>query len=1187
MKCYSLLFVIFLPFLTQAQFNPPVRLTYSDSISYLSYNNAQCIAVSGQNVHVTWTDRRDGAGEVFYKRSLDGGINWTTDLRLTADDNIFSGRPTIATWNNQVHIVWMDRRDGNNELYYKRSNNNGNTWSDDVRLTNNGSNSEYPSMALDFQTLQLVWNDDRDGQNEIYYKRSINGGLSWTGDIRITNQAGDSFKPSIAISDTLVHVVWEDLRNGTSEIFYKNSTNKAMTWGNDTKLSNSTTDCYSPCISANGDIAFATWDDNRTANSEIYGRRTINGGVSWSADANYTNTGGDSYDAFHAFSGTYMSMIFTESNNNDPDIYLKFSSDAGLTWNNFINSIDVNFSDSGQPFLAIEGAAVHVLYQDDNNGNLEIMYSRDPNGNPFDPPQSPVWAHPINSPQTDIAYAMTSDAKSNIYVAGSFSGTVDFDQGPDVFNLTSLGSTDAFIYKMTPGGSLLWAKQIGGSQTDNAYDIALDANGDIVLTGSFHFIVDFDPGPNVANISAYGQEDVFVVKLDSDGNYIWSKRAGGVGRDEPQSIALAESNNIYITGYFAETADFDPGPNTNNLVSQGEEDIFIFSLDEQGELSWAKSIGGTDFDAGRSIAVNENSVVVTGGFKSMADFNPGNGQQDLTSFGENDIFIVQMDTLGELAWAKQFGGTGEDEGSAIILDAAGNVYATGYSTNSVTTSYKEDIMVYALTPSGGFRWNHRTGRSGSDMGKAIAFSHDYLYVTGMFENTVDFHPGSQEIELKASGGKDIFLEKLDAQDGDLLWLNQFGGSMKDVACDVAVVQYGKIGVTGYFEGIADFSPSIQQQRFISDGEEDGFVTLIRECEPSYDTLILTACSSLIFNKDYTFSESGNYTILIESASGCDSIITLELTIIDEPHSTVTATSCDSYTTPSGSHTWVETGVYQDTVIAANGCDSIITFNISILESSSSAIQVSACELYTDEEGNTYTESGVYTRLYTNAVGCDSTWTLNLTINRNTFATNSIEACHTYTTPDGDHTWTQSGQYMYSIPNAAGCDSNITLNLLIKDWDTTIIQAGATLTAVAQPVFYQWLDCNAAFAIIDGETSQSFTAMANGAYAVAIGVEDCIDTSSCHQVEVVGIENPGILADAFIFPNPTHDNVFIQLSNTIPHVDVVLTDLQSRDIWKNRIINTSTASIEMPTMPGIYFVTLIFNTYARTFRIVKM
>ena len=159
MKWLTLLLLAFLPCCLSGQFtSPPTQLTDSDSISYLPTNNARAMAVQGQTVHIVFTDRRDGAAEVFYKRSLDGGSTWEPDRRITTDDNIFSGRATIAAWNNEVHIVWMDRRDNNNELYYSRSINNGNSFSTPTRLTNNGSTSEYPSLAVDFQSLHLVWN---------------------------------------------------------------------------------------------------------------------------------------------------------------------------------------------------------------------------------------------------------------------------------------------------------------------------------------------------------------------------------------------------------------------------------------------------------------------------------------------------------------------------------------------------------------------------------------------------------------------------------------------------------------------------------------------------------------------------------------------------------------------------------------------------------------------------------------------------------------------------------------------------------------------------------------------------------------------------------------------------------------------------------------------------------------------
>ncbi|MBL0006227.1 MAG: T9SS type A sorting domain-containing protein [Saprospiraceae bacterium] len=1148
MKLILLLLTFIFPCLLHGQFTLQQRLSESDSISYLPYNNSNAISVIGQVVHIVYTDRRDGAGEVFYKRSLDGGMSWDTDKRLTEDDNVFSGRATIAAWNNQIHIVWMDRRDGNNELYYKRSTNNGNTWSDDVRLTNDGAISEYPSMALEFQTLHLVWNDSRNGNHEIYYKRSINGGLSWTADTRITNNTGDSYKPSVAVSDTLVHVLWEDLRNSTSEIFYKTSQNNGNSWSNDMKLSNSASDCYAPCISANGTIAFATWDDNRTANSQVYGRRTIDGGSTWKPEINYANTAGEAYSAYHSFSGTYLSMVYNVSFNDDPDIYGRYSTDAGVNWAGF-GGLSNNFSADENPFVAIAGATAHVIWQDDYEDNLQIYYTRNLTATPLDHQHTSAWANHINSTQTDVAYAMTSDPSSNVYVTGSFSGTVDFDPGPGEVLLTSLGSTDAFVYKLDPFGDLLWAKQVGGPQTDIAFDIVVDNNRDIVITGSFHTIVDFDPGVDVVNIGSLGQEDIFVLKLDKNGNYVWANRMGGGSRDEPRSIDINASNDIVITGYFEETSDFDPGPNNVNLTSNGEEDIWIASLNSSGEYMWAKSIGGIGFDRSQDLTIDaESNIVITGYFHNMVDFDPGNGEQLLSSFGGSEIFILKLIPSGELDWVHRFGSVLDDEGHGITTDQGGNIYATGSFSDKVdfhpTGIYfleaedESDIYTLRLLPQGDFSWAQRAGGSGFDEGSAIAYSNDAVYVTGTFESIGEFHPGVETVSLRSSGNSDIFLQKLDAMDGDHLWLNQFGGTMQDVALDVHPVPYGKVGVTGYFEGTADFSPNIDQQTFISAGEEDGFVTLVSECVPSYADLELTGCiGDDIIIGDSIITQSGVYTLILQSSSGCDSVVTLMLTILESPETSVTETACDSYTTPDGSQTWTESGIYMEVLESANGCDSIVTYNLTIRSSSAH--------------------------------------------------TEVVQACDMYTTPDGD-ILTQSGVYVFQYINEAGCDSVLTIDLEIIDFQATIMLSEITLTAGPTGSSYQWLDCDQNFALIEGETEQTYTPAMSGTYAALVNsVVGCVDTTACITVMLVSAEDPEIHPEITIYPNPAKEQLFIDLTENIGFTELILTDLQGKRIMMSSHAGDNHIALDLAIPVGMYFLTVMTGDEQRTFKLVKM
>jgi hypothetical protein len=1236
------------PVMAFSQFTPDTRLTNADSTSYTPFSNSRCIAVNGQSVHLTWSDRRDGAGEVFYKRSLDGGMTWSDDLRLTEDDGEFSGRATIALWNNEIHLVWMDRRDGNNELYYKRSVNNGATWEDDVRLTNNASISEYPSLAINFQTLHLVWNDDRHGANEIYYKRSLNGGLSWGADTRLTNNAGDSYKASVAVSDMTVHVAWEDLRNGTSEIFYKKSIDNGMMWGNEVKLSNSVSDCYTPCISANGPVTFLSWDDNRSSGTEIYTRRSTDYGDTWAAEFNMTNTLPTSYDASHVFSGTFMFLVWNEEVGGDLEIHSRFSTDAGLTWNP-TRPLTTAPGDSYQPFVGVGGPIVHVVWRDDRDGNSEIYYKRNPNGNPFDHMNQLAYAHPLGSANKDVAFAITSDIYSNVYVAGEFRGTVDFDPGPGVFNMTADGSSDAFVYKLDPQGGLVWAKRIGGPLTDVAYGISLDAEWNVLLAGSFQGIADFDPEPGVFELGSLGLEDAFVLKLNNNGHFRWAIRMGGGGQDEARALVTSPGNEIFITGHFAETVDFDPGPNTANLVSNGEEDVFISKLDAAGNLMWAKRIGGDGFDAGRDLALDsEGNVITTGYFNTEADFDPGAGTLNLTSAGSSDIFILKLDNAGNFSWAHGFGSDEDDEGNSVTTDPAGNIYTTGFFRESadfnpgsgmlnLSASGNEDVFISKLDDAGNFAGAWKMGGPNTDEGRAIVHHNGYMYVTGHFQSTADFDPAIEVVELRASGSSDIFLQKL-TDSGDFVWLNQFGGTQEDIGYALSPVIFGKTGVAGFFTGMAEFSPEIALHSFTSEGGQEAFVSVIRDCMASSSTQEVTACGSYsIPFPDTTFTISGTYTLIMESSQGCDSIITLNLTVLPHQEVIVTETACDQYTTPSGNHTWTVSGTYSEVLVSSNGCDSIITYHLTISESTGGSSEITACDVYMTPEGETLTESGVYIYHYMNAAGCDSTHTLNLTINHSTtvfvsmhacdslispsggeiwfssgtyqdiipnaagcdslitieltvgtttFGSWAVDACHSFTTPDGSMTWFESGIYTYTVPNSAGCDSVITLDLGIFSFEAAVTQVDATLTALPASGSYQWVDCDQNYAPITGETSETFTALESGSYAVVVHINGCADTSACVEVMIVGLEDPEELQDVTLYPNPLKEKLFIRFQRQIPELEILMTDAQGKMVKAERHSDVSLIKWDMNQPSGVYFITLMSQGGRKTYRVMK-
>jgi hypothetical protein len=277
----------------------------------------------------------------------------------------------------------------------------------------------------------------------------------------------------------------------------------------------------------------------------------------------------------------------------------------------------------------------------------------------------------------DSGNAIAVDSIGNVYTTGTFIGTVDFDPGAGTANLVSAGSSDVFISKLDSSGNYVWAKRFGGTDSDEGFSITLDSSGNVYTTGIFRSTVDFDPGDGIANLTSAGNTDVFVSKLNSSGNLVWAKKFGGTSPDEGKSIAIDSTGNVYTTGTFRGTVDFDPGAGTANLVAAGgnsDIDVFISKLDTSGNYVWAKGFGGTDIDSGRSIAVDTNgNVYTTGIFRSTADFDPGAGTTNLTSAGGPDVFISKLDSSGNFVWAKRFGGTSGEYGVAIDLDSTGNV----------------------------------------------------------------------------------------------------------------------------------------------------------------------------------------------------------------------------------------------------------------------------------------------------------------------------------------------------------------------------------------------------------------------------------------------------------------------------------------------------------------------------------
>ncbi len=303
------------------------------------------------------------------------------------------------------------------------------------------------------------------------------------------------------------------------------------------------------------------------------------------------------------------------------------------------------------------------------------------------------------------------DAQGNVFTTGIFQGTVDFDPSVGVFSLTSAGFVDVFVTKVDASGNLVWALGIGGTQYEEAFGIALDDSANIFITGSFIGTFDFDPGLDTTFLNFAGANDVFVCKFDSAGNLVWASAIGGPGAEEGTSIAVDDFGNVYSTGSFNGTSDFDPGAATFNLTA-GTQSIYVSKLDVSGNFVWAKKMGGTLADLGKSIALDPaGNVLTTGYFYGDVDFDPGSGITYLTSVGDWNAFVSKLDANGNFVWAKVLGNAFDSRGFGVKTDASGNVFATGYfigtsdfdpnaGTSNLTSAGLQDIFVAKLDENG-------------------------------------------------------------------------------------------------------------------------------------------------------------------------------------------------------------------------------------------------------------------------------------------------------------------------------------------------------------------------------------------------------------------------------------------------------------------------------------------------------
>ncbi len=391
-----------------------------------------------------------------------------------------------------------------------------------------------------------------------------------------------------------------------------------------------------------------------------------------------------------------------------------------------------------------------------------------------------------------------------------------------------------------------WAKSFGGlACCAIASSIATDSSGNIYTTGSFQGTVDFNPDPQDSFLlTSIGYDDIFVSKFDSEGNFIWTKSMGGTEDDECSSISVDSYGNIYMTGFFSGTADFDPDVSNNfNLTAIGVGAIFIVKLDSSGSFIWARIMGGPGLAWAKQIQTELNENVYTVGFfTDTVDFDPsvgGNFTLIADSSVNPDIFICKLDRNGNFVWAKSIGGTDSDIGEGLAIDTFANVFVTGSFKGTVDfdpgspivnliSNNSLDIFVCKFDSAANFLWAKAMGGSGDERPRSIKLDPvGNIYTSGYFAGTGDFNPDSVLIyALNSTGLDDIYISKLN-NSGDFVWAKSIGGTNYENAYSLALDSKGRIYTTGFFRGTADFDPDIAANfSFTSSGSDDAFVSIL-------------------------------------------------------------------------------------------------------------------------------------------------------------------------------------------------------------------------------------------------------------------------------------------------------------------------------------------------------------------------
>ena len=427
------------------------------------------------------------------------------------------------------------------------------------------------------------------------------------------------------------------------------------------------------------------------------------------------------------------------------------------------------------------------------------------------------WAKNMGGNSLANGQAVAVDDSGYVYTTGYFTGTVDFDPGIGTYSLSSssTSNTDIFILKSNALGNFVWARRLGNANGNWSYSITVDSLGSVYIVGYFSGTMDFNPNPGITNNkTSIGTEDLFILKLNRLGNYIWARNVGGANTySTGRCMVQDKSGNLYITGGFSGTVDFNPGIGIDTLSSNiSYSNSFILKLDASGNYKWVKGFLGPDHAYGMCLAIDSiGNICSTGNFMGTIDFDPGPVTYTLSAIGLN-TYISKLDSSGNFVWTKYIE---PGDVKSIYTDNSGNVSIAGSFDNGTvevdpgTSNYtltslsgNTNLFIVKLDIVGNFMWGKNIENTYSGENTSIASDKaGNIYTTGYFYGApVDFDPDLSTTHLLVPYNIDLFILKLNAS-GNFVWVKNAGGANSNIGAQAICFDTSEnIYTSGWFSG---------------------------------------------------------------------------------------------------------------------------------------------------------------------------------------------------------------------------------------------------------------------------------------------------------------------------------------------------------------------------------------------------